>query len=710
MNAQAPLFKVSGFDFRPNHLLVIGVLILAFSISMMIRSQNADYGFELNEFDPFYNFRATEYLVENGLAEYFSWHDDMSWHPEGRNISATSQVMQHVTAAATYHAFGGGSSLYDFTIVFPAVFGSLTAVIIFALVRVLGGTAAGLFAALFYSVSIPIITRGTLGWFKSEPLGLFYGLLGLYLFLSGIRSDNRNIALAKAVSSGVFLGFGLASWGGIQFFIIPLGMFILVLPFVRKDFRFLIQIVPVFVASLLITIAMFERPGMGFVLGFGGLSLIVPALCMIGCILVQKISKDGHQRRNALVVLAAVIVLGSSLIAINAESQFLPMPSFRYLNAINPFLTTTNPLTDSVSEHAIPTIEHSFLFHSVLLIFGGLGVWILFSKTGKENFPVSSDMAAFSLIVGLTGVYVSSVFLRLEMFASVSLIILASVGLSVITKEFVSKSDWRRPLRLRIVKASYVSGIVLFLIAPLMVPANANWISVADVPSPILNGGTGFAVVTDDWKDTFAWLESNTPEDSVIAAWWDYGYWITTMSDRKTLADNATMNGTRIANIAKAFLAPPDLAWESLQKMDADYVLIFVAGQKLNIPGESYYILGGGGDESKKQWFMRIAGEPLPRYLHSDGLSGTDHFWQNTLMGNLTPFSVEGYVNMATNQQSRDYVPGYAGIYTKDVKYPAGGDGPFRLAYSSSSFNDDKIGPVIGVFVYEINHGYVPDN
>ena len=675
---------------------------------MMIRSQNADYGFELNEFDPFFNFRATEYLVENGLGEYFNWHDDMSWHPEGRNISATSQVMQHVTAAATYHAFGGDSSLYDFTIVFPAVFGSLTAVIVFALVRVLGGTTAGLFAALFYSVSIPVITRGTLGWFKSEPLGLFYGLLGLYLFLSGIRSDDRRIAFAKAVSGGVFLSFGLASWGGIQFFIIPLGMFILVLPFVRRDFGFLIQVVPVFVASLLITIAMFERPGMGFVLGFGGLALIVPALCMTGCIFVQKISKSGHQRRNALVLLVAVIVLGSSLIAINAESQFLPIPSFRYLNAINPFLTTTNALTDSISEHATPTTEHSFLFHSVLLIFGGLGVWILFSKVDKKNFPISSDMAAFSLIMGLMGVYVSSAFLRLEMLASLSLIILASVGLSVITREFVSKSDWHRPLRLKIVKASYVSGIVFFLIAPLMVPVNANWISIADSPPPILNGGTGFNVVTDDWKDALAWIKSDTHEDSVIAAWWDYGYWITTMSDRTTLADNATMNSTRIANIAKAFLAPPDLAWESLQKMDADYVLVFVAAQKLDIPGESYYILGGGGDESKKQWFIRIAGEPLPKYIHSDGLSGTDHFWQNTLMGRLIPFSVEGYVNLSSNEQSGTYVPGFAGIYSKDVKYPAEGNGPFRLAYSSSSFNDEKVGPVIGILVYEINTDYVP--
>ena len=34
------------------------------------------------------------------------------------------------------------------------------------------------------------------------------------------------------------------------------------------------------------------------------------------------------------------------------SKKLLPLPSFRYLNAINPFLTSTDPLIDSVAEHA----------------------------------------------------------------------------------------------------------------------------------------------------------------------------------------------------------------------------------------------------------------------------------------------------------------------------------------------------------------------
>ena len=132
MDTQTSLFQISNFNFKINHLFVIGILVLAFSVSFLIRAQPAEYGFELNEFDPFFNFRATEYIVENGFSEYFEWNDDKSWVAKGgRDVSATSQVMLHSTAAISYQIFGGNSSLYDFTILFPAVIGSLTVVIIF---------------------------------------------------------------------------------------------------------------------------------------------------------------------------------------------------------------------------------------------------------------------------------------------------------------------------------------------------------------------------------------------------------------------------------------------------------------------------------------------------------------------------------------------------------------------------------------------------
>ena len=66
-------------------------------------------------------------------------------------------------------------------------------------------------------ISVPIFTRGLIGWFKSEPLGLFYGLLAVYLLISGIKSDNGKVSVAKIVGAGILLAFGISSWGASNF-------------------------------------------------------------------------------------------------------------------------------------------------------------------------------------------------------------------------------------------------------------------------------------------------------------------------------------------------------------------------------------------------------------------------------------------------------------------------------------------------------------
>ena len=80
------LVSIGNFDLKLNHLLIISILALSFSVSFLLRSQAADFGFELNEFDPFFNYRATQYIVDNGIGEYFEWNDGLSWYPHGRDI------------------------------------------------------------------------------------------------------------------------------------------------------------------------------------------------------------------------------------------------------------------------------------------------------------------------------------------------------------------------------------------------------------------------------------------------------------------------------------------------------------------------------------------------------------------------------------------------------------------------------------------------
>jgi len=751
MSKNLKLFTVGNFEFRLQHLLIIAVLSLAFSVSMLIRSQGADYGFELNEFDPFFNYRATEFIVDNGIDAYFEWHDDRSWYPYGRNVSETSQVMLHVTAASLYKIFGMGSDLYDFTIMFPVIFGSLSTIVIFALIRVFAGTTAGLFASMFFAVSLPIILRGGLGWFKSEPLGMFFVLLGLYLFFSGIKYNKGSISFAKIIAGALFVVLALSAWGGTQFFIVPLGLFFLALPFVRNDHKFIIWAIPLFSFTLILLTLIFERPSTSFVLGYGGIAIILPTVFLIICCLIKKISSVEKQLRNSVIFLGVSILGGIALIS----SGFISLPTYRYQNAVNPFLLSENALTDSVSEHVTTTLETSFQFLSIFLIFAGIGIWFIFNNfrnntQNKEKF-ITNDMLVFVLLTAIFGVYTSSAFIRLELFASISVIILSSIGLSILIKHLFNKSenDARSHSLKSLIKISSIFVIICLLVIPLVLPQNTNWVDYAKYPPTILNGGSSYNVVHGDWPHALNWMKVNTPSDSVIFSWWDYGYWITTIGDRISLADNATLVDHQIEKIGYIFFKNDDDAWvqlskphpakmidgtmkmpsmlsdeekigltnEQLEKLEtqirneetgvgADYVLIFLAGMKLTGPNlPPYYILEGGGDESKKSWFMKIGGVDEAQFVEMDGHTPKNAFW-DTMLGKMIPFTIAGYADPSNDRIYDSYQNGLIPVFSPEVKYPYDGDGPFKLVYASPSIERMDKGPITAIVIYEINKDY----
>ena len=710
MSTKQTFFLNSDNKKKIGKLLIISILIISCSISFLIRVLPADYGWQLHEFDPFFNFRATEFIIENGLNEYYNWHDELSWYPNGRNISANSQNFLHIFTAFSYMIFGGGIELHDYVILFPAIIGSLSCITIFGLGRVIGGTTAGLFSSLLFSISIPILVRGQLGWFKSEPLGIFLSTLSVYLFLSGIYSSNKKIILFKMISGGLIFTAALSSWGGNFYFLLILGFFILSLILIKKPISSIWSI-PTFVISTIFATLFVERLSTNFIFGLSGLSLIIPTIFFLISGLFEHKFKNKNTKKIIKLFFIFFIIISASIFTINyihknlyGEPLLFPIGSYRYLNVLNPFLTTSNSLIESISEHAITNIASSFLFHSTFLIFASLGIWFMLSKN-KFKPEIKNDKIIFLLILGFFGAYIGSAFMRLEVFTSISLIILSSISLSIILKILTNKKNF-------IYKIIFFLGIISFLVIPLILPYNSIY-SISHIPPTIVNGGTQFPVSSDDWVLALDWLKNNSEENSKIISWWDYGYWIETNAQRVTYVDNATLYGGIIEKIAKIFFSEPIEAWTTLTEMNADYVVIFVAAEKIPITdseGNSLYVLRGGGDESKLYWISRIGNVEPPQFFHPDGVSPTTYFWDNTFIGKAIPFSSYGYLNPNdASVGSKNYVNGYVQIFTKDVKFNESSALPFNLVYSSPSFdhpvNDEYI---IGIFIYKVNENFIP--
>jgi len=81
-------------------------------------------------------------------------------------------------------------------------------------------------------------------------------------------------------------------------------------------------------------------------------------------------------------------------------------------------------------------------------------------------------------------------------------------------------------------------------------------------------------VLIDDFREAYWWLRDNTPEDARVMAWWDYGYQISGIANRTTIADGNTWNHEHIALLGKCLVSPLPEA-HSIAKHLADYVLVW---------------------------------------------------------------------------------------------------------------------------------------
>ena len=133
----------------------------------------------------------------------------------------------------------------------------------------------------------------------------------------------------------------------------------------------------------------------------------------------------------------------------------------------------------------------------------------------------------------------------------------------------------------------------------------------------------GSIQMLDDFRETYAWLNYNTPPDSKVASWWDYGYQTTAMSNRTVIVDNNTWNNTHIATIGRALASPEKKAWEILRSLDVDYFFV-VFGGMLGYPSD---------DIAKLLWPIRIGSGVYPEIREDQFLTKNGQYTVGEGMG-----------------------------------------------------------------------------
>jgi dolichyl-diphosphooligosaccharide--protein glycosyltransferase len=107
----------------------------------------------------------------------------------------------------------------------------------------------------------------------------------------------------------------------------------------------------------------------------------------------------------------------------------------------------------------------------------------------------------------------------------------------------------------------------------------------------------GTTVMVDDYYTGYKWVDKHTPRDARVMAWWDYGYQITGIANRTSIADGNTWNHEHIATLGFMLTNPEKKAHQYIRHM-ADYVLVWAGG--------------GGDDMAKSPHLARIANSVFP--------------------------------------------------------------------------------------------------
>lgn len=651
------LMSIGALRFRISHssLLHISLLVIILVIAATVRLLPLQWGFQLSEFDPHIHYRLTKHMVENGFFAWASWVDPMSWYPQGYNISASlfpglaattaffyqianalNLAPPAILSSDVYHPLTA-DPLFNFCVVFPVIMATLTVLVIYFLGRDIGGKEVGLFSAFFLALSSSYISRTSLGFFDDETVGIFGILLFIFFFLRSIDKESSiRSTIGYAVAGGLSLGYLFSSWGAARY---PVGItlvFVLVLLLLRRySSHLLLSYGTTFTVALLIATTV---PKLGIKFLTEPTVLAVVGMFLVLCI-IEASRRIKTTRSKMLFVFGFLALLVVGFVALDrlglvgsleAKLVSVLFPSERMGEGI------LQQLVQSVQEHK-PATWGSFYYD--------LGIGILFVPIGlyfAVRNPTNRNI--FLAIFGLTAIYFAGSMVRLTLLMAPALSLLWALALVQLVKPFVTilrerSTMPRRKMRFRSrvgkeFSAAFIILMFLLLTVTFVLPStgstNPRVIDRAYSPTTIAASSLPVRTQVSDWLDTLNWMRVDLNEDDVVGSWWDYGYWITTVGNTTTLADNGTMNVTQISLIGQMFMSNETGAIEILERFNeggeknVTHVLVFVAFAT-DESAESVYD-AGYGDEGKWRWMAKIGG--LDDNNYGNYTLGTD--WADT--------------------------------------------------------------------------------
>lgn len=569
----------------------------------------------IHEFDPWFNFRATKYLVTHSFYKFLNWFDDKTWYPLGRVTGGTLYPGLMVTSSVIFNLLkkiGLPVDIRNICVMLAPAFSSLTALatylftleITYTLPSMNNKKTPALLSAAFMSIVPGYISRSVAGSYDNEAIAITLLMVTFYFWIKSIRLGS----ILYASITALFYFYMVSAWGGYVFItnMIPLHIFILLL-MGRFNYKLYTSYCTWYSLGTLMSM---QIPFVGFLpiksndhmaaFGIFGLLQLV--------VLTNYFKETLSTKRfyNLMIAFGILIfTLGlSGLILATKFGLIAPWTGRFYSLWDTNYAKIHIPIIASVSEHQ-PTPWSSFYFDLNFLIWlFPIGVYLCFNDLSNESI--------FIIVYSVLGSYFAGVMVRLMLTLAPIVCVCAAITIGklfdiyldfklVLSKKFNQLNNnlnFSNNLFDIISRLSVILtfGFYLFFYVKHCIWVNSNAYS---SPSVVLasRNRDGSPALIDDFREAYYWLRMNTKEDAKIMSWWDYGYQIGGMADRTTFVDNNTWNNTHIATVGKAMAVSEEKSEIIMRRLGVDYVLIIFGG-----------MLGYSGDDLNKfLWMVRIS-------------------------------------------------------------------------------------------------------
>ncbi len=535
------------------YLLLIPILLL----NLFIRTRNLEnlQGKYLLGLDPYHFYRLSGFILEQGNLPSL---DIFRNAPIGVSYLGNHDLFPYFLAYwyKFVHLISPNTERIFAHIIYPPIISTIGLIFFFLLVKEIFNEKSAIISTAFLAVVPAYLYRNMAGFADHEAICMLFIFASLWFFVKFRKELNLKNKITFGFLSGIIAAFAGLLWSGFLILIIIISIFIIIdflLENTNKKYFFGILAWTLGYLPLII-IYKFSLANLAVILPIFSIFLIIINTLLIYLSNKTNISKF-DKIQNPLFAIPIAIFIGFPLIFKNYKNL---LTSF-----LNPAGSSKVSFTTAEIIGGSRNIWGEFSWILILALLSIIILNYLLIENKKYMLITNSIISILATIAIFTNIS------KEIQLISVAIILISYIGIrKQINKEkaiyllpliaiLISAYLARSAARFPFVAAPFIcltTGFTIYFIAnslyksEIKITATIPYIIALFLIFTIGQASTVQASYSGSglpgqWDNSMTFIRTNTPEDSIIAHWWDYGYWTQAVGERASIQDGGKPGG-----------------------------------------------------------------------------------------------------------------------------------------------------------------------